>query len=123
MQRKAIRLGVTLLLLLPFSFVTVLVSSSTPSSCFAKITGRVVLDYSLPLVQQMNRSNIIYEVRNDFDLAGSTIRLPSGSIIEFNGGRFYNGLVVGEKCPLKRHTDQKILVQDYQTIPTRFNRV
>lgn len=102
MQRKAIRLGVTLLLLLPFSFVTVLVSSSTPSSCFAKITGRVVLDYSLPLVQQMNRSNIIYEVRNDFDLAGSTIRLPSGSIIEFNGGRFYNGLVVGEKMPTKK---------------------
>lgn len=102
MRKKAIRLCVTIILLLQFGFATVLASTPTTSSCFFKKAGRVVLDYSLPLVQQMNRSNIIYEVRNDFDLAGSTIRLPSGSIIEFNGGRFYNGLVVGEKMPTKK---------------------
>lgn len=101
MLKEQIRLGFTLLFLTLCGQVTISASNWAPSDCFTKTEGRVILDRARPLSMQMNRANVIYEVRDDFDLAGSTIRLPDGCIIEFNGGKFYNGLVVGEKMPTK----------------------
>lgn len=49
------------------------------------------------LIQNMiNKPNIIYEVRYDFDLNGKTIKVPDGCTLKFNGGQLHNGVIVGD---------------------------
>lgn len=43
---------------------------------------------------QINTSNTIYEIRYDFNLNGTTITIPSNSVLKFNGGSFSNGTVI-----------------------------
>lgn len=68
--------------------------------------GRVILRKNLTdvgggavknvLTQDMiNKSNTIYEVRYDFDLGGKTLEVPSNCILDFQGGSFENGTIVG----------------------------
>lgn len=59
----------------------------------------VILNPKLSLYDQINKPNVIYEVRYDFDLEGKELTIPKGCILVFKGGCLYNGLVVGEKMP------------------------
>lgn len=40
-------------------------------------------------------SNCIYKIIYDFDLGGATLTLPSGCTLDFQGGSFSNGTIVG----------------------------
>lgn len=58
------------------------------------ILRRNVQDGVNILSQDMiSKENTIYEVRYSFDLQGSIIRIPEGSILLFNGGEFKNGSI------------------------------
>lgn len=49
------------------------------------------------LTQDMiNESNTIYEIRYDFDLNGSTITIPEGCTLKFDGGSLSNGVLSGK---------------------------
>lgn len=41
----------------------------------------------------VSEKNTIYEIKYDFDLDGSTISMPEGSILKFNGGILRNGVL------------------------------
>lgn len=40
-------------------------------------------------------SDIVYKITNDIDLNGATLTLPSGCTLDFQGGSFSNGTIVG----------------------------
>lgn len=43
----------------------------------------------------INESNTIYEVRYDYDLNGETITIPERCVLKFEGGKFNNGIIIG----------------------------
>lgn len=65
----------------------------------------IVLDngvYKNVLTQDMiNKSNTIYEIRYDFDLNGAEITIPEGCVLDFQGGSFSNGIIVGNNTNIK----------------------
>lgn len=47
------------------------------------------------LTQEMiNKPNTVYEIRYDFDLNGTTITIPAGCTLKFDGGSFNNGTII-----------------------------
>lgn len=70
--------------------------------------GYKILRSKKSFSSQVNTQNTIYEVRYNFDLAGSTVTLPRGAVIRMNGGSIDNGQLIlqsdtriignGEKC-------------------------
>ncbi len=61
--------------------------------------SRLVLNHNQPLSDQVIIPGVIYVVSSDFDLEGKELRLPINSILEFDGGRLFNGVVSGNKMP------------------------
>ena len=59
-------------------------------------TGKnfIIVRDDLTIAQQLNVANAIYEIRYDFDLDGSTINIPAGCTLRFNGGSISNGNIV-----------------------------
>lgn len=43
----------------------------------------------------VKEANTVYEIRYDFDLNSSTINIPEGCTLKFNGGNLYNGTLNG----------------------------
>lgn len=62
--------------------------------------GYVILRTNKSLLEQINVSDTIYEVRYDFDLNGETLEIPEGCILKFNGGSFENGTIEGNNTQL-----------------------
>ena len=64
--------------------------------------GRVVLRKNLvngvnTLTQSMiNKNNTIYVIQYDFNLNGQEITIPEGCVLDFQGGSFNNGILVGK---------------------------
>lgn len=53
------------------------------------------------LLQDMiNKPNTIYEIRYDFDLNNQEITIPEGCVLDFQGGSFRNGYIVGSESAL-----------------------
>lgn len=53
----------------------------------------VLLDPSQSISSQLTTSKTIYEIQNDFDLKGGTLKIPANSILRFNGGAILNAIV------------------------------
>lgn len=83
----------------------------------------IILDngvYKNVLTQDMiNKSNTIYEIRYDFDLNGAEITIPEGCVLDFQGGSFSNGTIIGNETII-RDTLSKIFGLDI-TIQGTFN--
>lgn len=81
---------------------------STPSSFSAVGTGascnitdstKIELRNIITPVM-INQPNTIYEIRYDFDLNGETIEMQEGCTLKFDGGRFKNGTLKGNKTTI-----------------------
>ena len=67
--------------------------------------GRVILRKNIKTVDgqpknilyqdMFTQSNTIYEIRYNFDLNGAEITIPEGCVLDFQGGSFSNGVIVG----------------------------
>ena len=69
-----------------------------------KILRKNIVEGKNILTQDMiNEPNTIYEIRYDFDLNGTTINIPEGCTLEFQGGSFSNGTL---NCDGKVFTDK-----------------
>lgn len=54
------------------------------------------------LTQNMlNKQNTIYVIQYDFDLQGETLTIPEGCTLDFQGGSFSNGSVIGNNTKIK----------------------
>lgn len=58
--------------------------------------GHYVLSKKKPIESQIIRESTIYDVLEDFDLEGNTIRLPKGSQLCFDGGSIKNGTIISD---------------------------
>lgn len=48
------------------------------------------------LTQDMiNKENTVYIIQYDYDLNGETITIPEGCVLKFEGGKFNNGIIIG----------------------------
>lgn len=72
--------------------VTATDSNSTPES----ITSGVVYP-NIQAAQQseFNKSNVIYKIVNDIDLGNAVLTIPAGCTLDFQGGSFSNGTIIG----------------------------
>lgn len=74
--------------------------------------GRVYLEKNVKegkniLTQEMiNKSNTIYIIEYDFDLNGNEIAIPEGCVLDFQGGSFSNGMIVGNKTCILASLDK-----------------
>lgn len=58
--------------------------------------GYLVLKKNKTFAEQVTEENTIYEIRYDFNLDGASVTLPAGCILQFNGGKISNGILVGQ---------------------------
>ena len=54
----------------------------------------VILKYGIPLAEQVTDVNTKYVVKWNFNLKSTTLAIPSGCILDFDGGRISNGTIV-----------------------------
>lgn len=73
----------------PFS---VTVTDNTSTSVTSK---EVYPNISAKIQNRFNKPNMIYKITKDLDLEGGTLTLPSGCTLDFQGGSFSNGTIVG----------------------------
>ena len=81
-----------------------------------KILRKNIAEGKNILFQEMiNESNTIYEIRYDFDLNGQTITVPENCILQFEGGSFRNGTVVGNNTVIVSNSQcfQDILLTNF----------
>ena len=62
--------------------------------------GYVILRTGKNLMSQISEPNTIYEVRYDFDLNGGTFEIPADCVLDFKGGSFNNGTLVGNNTSI-----------------------
>lgn len=56
--------------------------------------------YNVLTQDMINEPNTIYEIRYDFDLNGGEITIPEGCVLDFQGGSFSNGAIVGNNTSI-----------------------
>lgn len=68
-----------------------------------------------------NQANAIYEIRYDFDLNGSTINIPEGCVLQFEGGSISNGTITGQGTKILGSTLNiftSIVIEGTWNVPT-----
>ena len=65
------------------------------------IMNRIVLGRDSNLTSQVTQRDTIYVVKRDYDLGRETVHIPSGCILEFQGGSISNGIMVFNDACLK----------------------
>ena len=50
----------------------------------------------MAIQDKFNRPNVIYKITKDIDLKGETLTIPEGCTLDFQGGSFSNGTIVGQ---------------------------
>ena len=88
--------------------VTATDSNSTPES----ITSGVVYPNIQAAIQnKFSESNMIYKITKDIDLGNGILTIPAGCTLDFQGGSFNNGTIVGSNTKIKAGL-QKIFNND-----------
>lgn len=70
--------------------------------------GYKILRQDVLLANQITEANTKYEVRYDFNLGGTTLNIPSGCILDFNGGTITNGTLTGDNTTISGSINTKI---------------
>ena len=58
--------------------------------------GYIVLDLNKTFSEQVKNENTIYEILYDFNLNETTVTIPNGCTLKFNGGSIINGTINGQ---------------------------
>lgn len=62
--------------------------------------------------ERINIAGTKYIVKWNYDLDGKTITVPEGCLIEFDGGSFCNGTLVGQNTILIYYQDRPLVLKD-----------
>lgn len=54
----------------------------------------------MAIQDKFNRANVIYKITKDIDLGGETLTIPEGCTLDFQGGSFSNGTIVGDNTAI-----------------------
>lgn len=83
--------------------VTATDSNSTPES----ITSGVVYPNIQAAIQnKFSNSNMIYKITKDIDLGNGILTIPDNCTLDFQGGSFSNGAIVGNNTRIKANLQQ-----------------
>ena len=63
--------------------------------------NHIVLRRDLSFSEQVTKENTIYEIRHNFDLNEEEVTIPEGCILDFQGGSFSNGTIVGNDTTIQ----------------------
>lgn len=55
----------------------------------------------MAIQDKFNKPNVIYKITKDIDLGGETLTIPEGCTLDFQGGSFSNGTIVGNNTDIK----------------------
>ena len=55
----------------------------------------------MAIQDKFNKPNVIYKITKDIDLDGGTLTIPVGCTLDFQGGSFTNGTIVGNNTKIK----------------------
>lgn len=88
------------LLLAPFCSCSVLSSM---------MVYTVTLSKNAPLPQQITQANTTYIIKQDFDLRGTTLNIPAGCTLKFDGGSLRNGNLKGNGTVVALDNDHPAL--------------
>ena len=58
--------------------------------------GYVILRKDKTFAEQVTQANTIYEIRYNFDLGSTSVTIPNGCVLTFNGGMISNGTLNGD---------------------------
>ena len=72
--------------------------------------GRMVLDPFATFCSQVTQQDTIHVIQYDFDLEGGTVSLPTGCILEFQGGRVSNGSIVFNDTHVNCGSEQRVFL-------------
>lgn len=78
--------------------VTATDSNSTPESI---ISGVVYPNIRATQQSKFNKSNVTYKIVNDINLGNAALTIPAGCTLDFQGGSFSNGVIVGNSTVIK----------------------
>lgn len=68
----------------------------------------IVLEEDVPFSEQVVYDYTVYEVCHDFDLNGSSVTIPEGSLLFFNGGSLSNGSVIGNGTRINTEVEYRV---------------
>lgn len=76
----------------------------TDSTTGTALTG--TSDITYPPIQaatqkKFNNTNVIYKITRDIDLGHGTLTIPAGCTLDFQGGSFANGTIIGNNTKIK----------------------
>lgn len=57
----------------------------------------------------LNKENTIYIIQYDYDLNGQIIRVPKNCVLDFQGGSFRNGTIVGSDTHINNPSNHVII--------------
>lgn len=68
------------------------------------------LGYAINLLtaEMVSQPNTIYRIQYDYDLNGETITLPTGCVLEFDGGSIKNGTITGNDTDIVADSNKQI---------------
>jgi hypothetical protein len=68
--------------------------------------GYVILDSNKTFAEQVTQENTIYEIRDAFDLGGSStpFTIKEGCVLKFEGGKLSNGIIKGNNSVVESNT-------------------
>lgn len=92
----------------PFS---VTVTDSTSGTAQTGTSGVIYPPIQAKAQNKFNKPNVIYKITRDIDLGNGTLIIPSGCTLDFQGGSFSNGTIVGSNTKIKAGL-QKIFNND-----------
>ena len=57
--------------------------------------GYIILRKNKSFTEQVTKNNTIYEIRYDFNLGDTSVIIPEGCVLKFQGGSLINGIIEG----------------------------
>ena len=55
----------------------------------------------MAIQDKFNKTNVIYKITKDISLGGGTLTIPEGCTLDFQGGSFTNGTIVGTNSDIR----------------------
>lgn len=91
-----------------FLFITLLSMFGVEATAHNAGNELVVIGES-SFASQVTKPNIRYVIRHTFDLGGSSVTIPAGCVLEFDGGSLSNGTIVGNNTSIVNNSNRLIL--------------
>lgn len=64
--------------------------------------------YKLLTQNKINEPNKTYKITDDYDLGGKTINIPKDCTLKFDGGKLYNGTIIGNNTKISANKEEQI---------------